>query len=191
MAFCTECGATVPDGTKFCIECGKPVGEAAQPIPAMAAAQAAPAPQPTPAMAPPPAQQQVWQAPPVAQPTYAYPAQQAPVQPVVPGSSPDGKSDVISTGGYFLTLLLFSLPLIGWIACIVMAFVSGNRNRRNLARAMLIFLVIGLILSIVMYFVGKWAMEALMEAMQPYVSGISGGMSMDMSSMSDLLGMLS
>jgi hypothetical protein len=137
--------------------------------------------------APQPAQQQVWQAPPVQQqPTYAYPAQ----PPVVPGNSPDGKSDVISTGGYFLTLLLFSLPLIGWIACIVMAFASGNRNRRNLARAMLIFLVIGLILSIVMYFVGKWAMEALMEAMQPYFSGITGGMSMDMSSMSDLLSML-
>jgi hypothetical protein len=154
-----------------------------------AAPVAASAPQPTP-MAVPPAAQQVWQAPPVQQPTYAYPVQQAPVQPVVPGST-DGKSDVISTGGYFLTLLLFSIPLIGWIACIIMAFASGNRNRRNLSRAMLIFLVIGLILSVVMYFVMGWIVEAVMEVAQPYVSAYTGGAATDLSSLSDLLGMLS
>ena len=27
--FCTACGATVADGTRFCVKCGQPVGEAA------------------------------------------------------------------------------------------------------------------------------------------------------------------
>jgi hypothetical protein len=179
MAFCTECGATVQDGVKFCIECGKPIGETPQPIPAMAAAAA----QPTPAADAPAAQPT-----PAPQPAYGYPA--APVQPVVPGSAPDSKSEVIGTGGYFLTLLLFAIPLVGWIACIIMAFAAGNRNRRNLARAMLIFLVIGLILSVVMYFVMSWVWEAIMETAQPYLSAFTGGATTDLSSLTDMLGML-
>lgn len=31
MAFCKNCGATVPDGNKYCPECGQPVEAAAQP----------------------------------------------------------------------------------------------------------------------------------------------------------------
>lgn len=47
MAFCTKCGAQVPEGTAFCQSCGAPMQAAQQ--------QAAPAPAPIPAPAPQPA----------------------------------------------------------------------------------------------------------------------------------------
>ncbi len=46
MAFCTKCGAQVPDGSGFCTSCGAPIA---------AAAASAPQPTPQPAQAPAPA----------------------------------------------------------------------------------------------------------------------------------------
>lgn len=72
MAFCTKCGAQVPDGSAFCTSCGSPVGA---PIPQQPAQEAAPAPQPAQEAAPAPIpapqpqyqqqyqQQQAYQAP--------------------------------------------------------------------------------------------------------------------------------
>lgn len=64
MSFCPNCGASLPDGTKFCTECGQKI----------AAAPATPAPPAQPA----------YEAPAPAQPTYAPPAQQTPVPPTQP-----------------------------------------------------------------------------------------------------------
>ena len=44
--FCTNCGAQVPDGSKFCTHCGSPI--AAAPAPAPAPVPSAPAPEPAP-----------------------------------------------------------------------------------------------------------------------------------------------
>ena len=33
MAFCTHCGASLPDNVKFCPSCGKPINAAASPSP--------------------------------------------------------------------------------------------------------------------------------------------------------------
>jgi hypothetical protein len=48
--FCTGCGATVAAGTRFCVKCGQPVGQAAPPPPPPAAfvGQTAPPPPPPP-----------------------------------------------------------------------------------------------------------------------------------------------
>ncbi len=50
MAFCTKCGAQVPDGTAFCTSCGAAIAAAPaapeQPAPAAAAPAPQPAPQP-------------------------------------------------------------------------------------------------------------------------------------------------
>ena len=48
--FCTNCGAQVPDGSKFCTHCGSPI--AAAPAPAPAPVPSAPAPAPAPAPEP-------------------------------------------------------------------------------------------------------------------------------------------
>ena len=49
--FCTNCGAQVPDGSKFCTSCGSPI--AAAPAPAPAPVPSAPAPEPAPMPEPP------------------------------------------------------------------------------------------------------------------------------------------
>jgi amino acid transporter len=152
MAFCTECGANVPDGIKFCTECGKPMSA---PIPVMAAPAGAYAAQPAQ-----PVQQQPQPIPP---PMYA--AQQAPVSQPMPAAGTDA---AVSTWGYIGMLILFSLPLVGWIACIVMAGVAKNKNRRNLAKAMLVLLVIGVILSITCGVLFSWVWEVVLEYAQGY-----------------------
>ena len=50
--FCTNCGAQVPDGSKFCTHCGSPI--AAAPAPAPAPVPPAPAPEPEPVATPTP-----------------------------------------------------------------------------------------------------------------------------------------
>jgi hypothetical protein len=82
----------------------------------------------------PPIQQQVRQqpAPPISQPYVppaAYPA-----------------SPTIGTWGYFGSLFLMNIPVIGLIAAIIWAVGSGNINRRNLARGYLLLLVLGVII---------------------------------------------
>ena len=58
MAFCTKCGAQVPDGSTFCTACGNPIASAAAPAqPAQPAAPEQPAQAAAPAPAPAPQQQ--------------------------------------------------------------------------------------------------------------------------------------
>ncbi|MDR0447846.1 MAG: hypothetical protein LBH07_04175 [Treponema sp.] len=59
---------------------------------------------------------------------------------------------VMSVGSYVIAALLMSIPLIGLVICIVWAFFScNNQNKRNFARACLIFVIIGIVLSLVFY----------------------------------------
>jgi uncharacterized membrane protein YqjE len=66
--------------------------------------------------------------------------------------SPDTRP--LSTGEYFLTMLLLGLPLVGFILMLVWAFGGGNVNRRNLCRAVLIFTVIVIGLWLLSFFTG-------------------------------------
>ena len=154
---CSSCGVLIPDGAKFCGICGAvQAAPAAQPAPAPAEPAPAPAyqepPQPvvqeTPVYAAPPApvyQQPAYQAQPVYQPAPAYQAPPAEEPPPPKGSlyAP------ISAIGYIGYFILFAIPIIGQILCIAFAFgKSGNVNRRNLAKAMFVMLIIGLILAL-------------------------------------------
>ncbi len=157
MAFCTKCGANIPAGIKFCTSCGTPAGVPLQPVTAVA-----PAPIPT-----------AYQ--PVSPPMPAASPQQQP--PVMNGNVPQvsgGSSTVMGTGAYIGTMLLFGLPIIGGLACIIMAFAAGNLNRRNFARAMLVFMIIGFVLSIVLYFIFSWMLEAVMQYINESTVNIFG-----------------
>ncbi len=165
MAFCTECGADIPAEIKFCTSCGNPMREVAQPVPAMAAATAA---------APMPAVQPTSQAAP--RPAYTSPAQPQPVQTVINADAPPkgSKYAVIGTGAYIGTMFLFCIPIVGWLACVIMAFSSKNLNRRNYARAMLVFLIIGAVLSVALYVVFSWVSEAVMQSLNEATNGMLG-----------------
>ncbi len=169
MPFCTECGTNLPDGLRFCTVCGKAVEAAPAPQAAAVPPPQAVAASPQPVVAAP----QVMAAAPAAPRPAAPPAQAAPPPAVLPPSEryaaaraappKGGKYGVMGVGAYFGCMLLFCIPVIGWVACVVMAFSGANQNRKNFARAMLIFIVIGIALSVALYFVSAWVLEVLVE----------------------------
>jgi len=150
--FCTNCGATLEDHKKFCTECGTPV-------PSAAPAAAAPAPTPIPAPVQ-PVQQPVYQA---ATATVEPPRTAAGNEDAPPKGS---KYAPITTGGFIGIMLLMCIPVVGLILIIVWAC-GGCRKvtKRNLARASLIMMVIGLVISLILGFAAKALINsALKEA---------------------------
>ena len=152
--FCTNCGATLDDDKKFCTECGASVNEA----PAGAAApppQAAPQPQAAPVYAqtatatmPPP--QSAYQ------PAAAYGGDMAPAK----GS----KYEPITTKGFIGIMLLMCIPIVGQILMIVWALGGCRKiNKRNLARASLILMLVMMLLTALLGFLAKKAVEAAVE----------------------------
>ena len=95
--FCTECGSEIRDGIAFCTNCG---AKAEQDIPTP---QVMPEMQPSTRPVPQPA------APPVPQYT---PAPQAKAE--IPADK------TVSTGTFFGLMFLFSLPILGWLICLIM-----------------------------------------------------------------------
>jgi lipopolysaccharide export LptBFGC system permease protein LptF len=74
---------------------------------------------------------------------------------------------------------------VGWLACIIMAFAAGNR--RSFARATLVFLIIGLILAVALYFLFGWVWDAAQEYIRQYISEATGGQITDFNELGDLL----
>lgn len=64
---------------------------------------------------------------------------------------------------YIGLLILFAIPVIGWISCIIMAFAAGNKNIRNYARAVLILAIIGIVLTLVAYFMFAWVFASIVD----------------------------
>ena len=159
MAFCTECGANVPEDLKFCTGCGKPMGETpAQPI------------------QPPPPVQKAQPQQPAQQPT------QQPVQPKPPAeaanAAPPAGSQyaVVGVFNYIGLMLLFAIPIVGLIACLVMSFSKTNINRRNYARANLIFAIIALIISIFLIISIVSALNTFIEYLKEVTDNQLGGL---------------
>ena len=140
--FCTECGAELRDGIAFCTTCG---AKAEQDIPTpQVMPEMQPATRPVPQRTAPPAPQYV----PVSQPKAEIPADKT-----------------VSTGTFFGLMFLFSLPILGWLICLIMAFASKNKNIKHFARTMLIWLIIALVIGAL---VGL-AVNALLNSVTPYL----------------------
>ncbi|MCL2519163.1 MAG: zinc ribbon domain-containing protein [Oscillospiraceae bacterium] len=149
--FCTECGAELTGEHKFCTECGAVIKEKEveknpevtnTPAPPVLTLDPPPPrnqPLPPPPTFQQPKQQNTYNDPP---PSYNQPQTQSPMR----GS----EYEPISTLGYIGIYILLALPLIGFILTIVWA-VGGCRkiNKRNMARANLIIMAAGIVLSII------------------------------------------
>lgn len=162
MTFCTNCGTQVADGVKFCTSCGTPIAAAAPsaeqpPLPPPQAAQ-----QP-PVAASPPVQQTPVAPPP--QPVYAAPPAAAVYQ-----------EEPISTGGYIGILLLLMLPIVN-LVCVIIWACGGcrKRNKTNLARALLVWMLIGTVLAVLIFLAGSLIFGDQIEALKEFGSQISGG----------------
>ncbi len=144
MVSCQKCGAALPDGVAFCTECGTArSGEPSAP-PVAPVKQEAQIPR-----------QQAY-VPPVHQPTPS--AQDPQVKPV-------------GTGTFFGLQFLFSIPVIGWLVCLIMTFAPKNKSLKNYARAMLIWLLIGLVLGMAIFFLFRWVGGILTS----YITEITDG----------------
>ena len=91
----------------------------------------------------------------------------------------DPASKVVSTGTFFGTTLLFALPFIGFIACIIMCFAPKRKSLKNYAKANLIWAIIGLVFSILLVV----AVIALGGSLMDYLSEAMGGGLGDLSGM--------
>jgi hypothetical protein len=60
----------------------------------------------------------------------------------------------MTTGAWFLTLLLLSIPVVNIILYIVWACGAGNRNRVTFCRASLLWLLIGVLLYVLLIGLG-------------------------------------
>jgi len=166
--FCTECGKEISEGAAFCTECGTKAPantQASETVTGEIRTEA-------PAYTPPPTQTRQ------AQQSYA-----APTQTVYAPPAPDPASKVVGTGTYFGLILLFALPVIGLIACIIMAFAPKNRNIKHFARAMLIWTVIALVLFGILAAVLTMLANSLMD----YINQLTGG---EFGGLGDLFGQL-
>ena len=155
--FCTGCGSELNDNASFCTNCGK----------AFDTQQTAQKTMQTPA-AP---QAPKAKAQPAAQPIYA----------------PVPNTGVVGTGYYFGMMLLFAIPVIGWILCLVTALSNKNQSKKNFAKAMLIWLIIGLILSIAMFFVVQWVTAVVVDSVNAYAAEMTGGMMGEIGSLDELI----
>jgi len=146
--FCSNCGKQLPDGAKFCAECGQPIRipekspiKEPEPVPEQ------------PVIEPAPRQEepkQSFRAPVAAAAPVDEPAFEPEPEPVVPE-----ENRPLGPWAYFGYGLLFSIPVIGFILLIVLSFAGKNVNRKNFARSYWCWalLVIALILIAVVILV--------------------------------------
>lgn len=196
--YCKKCGSALKEGLRFCESCGAQIesqNTAAIPdlpvvdVPQSYATQEtqnAVAP-PTPSYAPevqqspvsftPPYQSSYAPPPPSGNSGYSPPPPSYTPNPQMPyggGYNPNpmayGGDDPtpLSTGSFLGYLLLFSVPLVGFICQLVFAFGQGNVNRKNLARAYLLLQVITTALTFLLFFIFGAAIAALAESMGGY-----------------------
>ena len=150
--FCTECGKEIAAGVVFCTECGTKAPADPATATTETVTEAKETKVETPVVHTPPAQ--------------SYQAQQTYTQP-----TPDPTSKVVGTGAYFRLMLLFAIPIIGQIACIIMAFAPKNKNIKHFARAMLIWTVIGIIIAALV--IG--GIVLLVNTFSDYIAEATGG----------------
>ena len=146
--YCENCGANIPDDSKFCTECGTNFTDAvpAAPVrrPVQAAAHAAPPPQPTYISQP---QKSV-------QPAYAPPPQPYYNQTAGYGSM-QANREPLGVGSYIGMFFLSAIPMVGFIMLLVWAFGSSvNLNKKNYARAILLMSLIVVGIWIVIFIIG-------------------------------------
>ncbi len=143
--FCTGCGKELTDGLMFCTDCGTKVPES---TPAQSDGIKEEA-----SVAAEVKQEQVSvQEPPVQQPSNQYippqQTQQSPQQPPMQVAQ-QRENHSASTAHFFWMMLVYSLPLIGWLICIIMAFAPKNESKKHFARAILIWGIVGIVISII------------------------------------------
>ncbi len=153
-SYCNNCGAQLQENSEYCYNCGATNAAEQQQYANNYAEQAAPN-----------QQYSTYQNGNYAQPTPQYPQNnyvQAPVQ------NTSNLYPVAGVGGFFGRMILFSIPVVGLICCIIMAFAPRNPNVRNHARAYCIFWIIAAALVLLGVIIAAAMGASLFSAMNSY-----------------------
>ena len=152
---CKNCSAQIPDGSKFCTVCGHKI--VVEPFVAPKPQQP---PQTEPTQVPP--QAPYTQIPPQVQQGHVppYNLNDAQQQTVSKNTALDAPLTVLD---FFLMSLLSFVPIIGFIFLLIWAF-SGNTNinRKNYARAALIWILVSIGLVILLSIIGGGILNSMM-----------------------------
>lgn len=161
---CKNCSAQIPDGSKFCTACGHKI--VVEPFVA-SKPQQPPQTQHTQT----PLQAQPTQVPP--QPPYTQIPSQVQQGQGAPYNLNDAQQQIVSKNtaldapltvlDFFLMSLLSFVPIIGFIFLLIWAF-SGNTNinRKNYARAALIWILVSIGLVILLSIIGGEILNSMM-----------------------------
>lgn len=79
------------------------------------------------------------------------------------GEKPVGEYAPVSTGAFFGYKLLYGIPVVGWILCLIFSFTEKNVNKRNFARATLLALVLSLVVTCLLGLAVVKAAEVVVE----------------------------
>ena len=122
---CSNCGAQLQEEDKFCTTCGTKVEAQSQRSQPTQSQSSSP---------PPPPRQNVQ-----SQPNYPPPNQNV----------NNGNPPPVGVLKFLLINILFAIPIVNIIAILVISFKSSiNPNLRNYARAILIFILLGIVLMV-------------------------------------------
>lgn len=166
---CKNCSAQIPDGSKFCTVCGHKI--VVEPFVAPKPQQP---PQTEPTQVPPQAQHMQTQHTQVpSQAPYTQIPPQVQQGQVPPYNLNDAQQQTVSKNpaldapltvlDFFLMSLLSFVPIIGFIFLLIWAF-SGNTNinRKNYARAALIWILVSIGLVILLSIIGGGILNSMM-----------------------------
>ena len=185
LKFCNFCGKGIPVDAAFCVHCGKKLTvEQSAPAPVAVEQPEVEAPVEIP-VAEPAAETVAIPVPvpvPVAEPVVAPVA-----APMEEQSAPAKKqkkiAPVVGFWAYLGLFLLFSIPVVGFIASIVLSFAPKNKSVKNFARAALVWMIIGAVLVGatvgLFWYLGDLLVDSLMDMVGSSVEvpdlGGSGG----------------
>ena len=147
--FCSNCGAEVKEGTKFCENCGQPIVKPPE----------TPKPE-RPIYIPVPKQE--------AERTTEQPAEDQPIFEPEPDPVVPEENRPLGPWAYFGFGLLFMIPVIGLILLIIFSFAGKNVNRKNFARSYWCWAI--LILALVLIA----AIILLTGVLRGVLSGVAG-----------------
>lgn len=156
---CPQCGTPYRPGVQFCTECGTRRAES-------------PAETNQTPVNPKPAR------PTQPNPVHANPAPMGvPYTPAPVAAAEDdmprgGAYGVVSTGAFFWLDVLFKLPGLGWLFCIILSFAPKNYNIKHFARSKLVVLVIALICAGLAYAFFAIFGDQIAAALQSFVSDL-------------------
>lgn len=60
-----------------------------------------------------------------------------------------GTDEIVRAGYFFWSMLLYSIPVVGFTVCLISAVAAKNENKKHFAKAVLVWYIVGLVLAVI------------------------------------------